>query len=159
MHTEQKKQSTKKLSVYELFQILQIEWIVADLRARIYPNDIKPYWNRVKEGKKKRINDIAEKNSLPTIFTDEEMKRILEKKVYQPQGIPVFRYTDIEHEKMQQPLDLIYYYSKDATVRFEEFGIQKVGKIKSFVPPNDYCMVEYEDKTQKMLLSEVTRIL
>lgn len=156
-----KKEKTRKLSVYEFFQILQIEWIIADLRVRIYPLETdKIYWNKVKEGKRRIIDNIAEKNMLPTIFVDDEMKRALEHKVYRDKGIPNFLYRDEENKQKQEPLDLIYYYIKGADVRFEYFGELKIGKIKSYIPPNTYCLIEYEDsKELKVELTEVTRIV
>lgn len=159
---ENSKEKSRKLSVYQYFQALQVEWIVADLRARIYPQEKdKRYWNKVKEGKQRVIESIAEKNMLPTIFTDDEMKRALENRVYKNQGIPNFQYKNDEHQQVQQPFDLLYYYSKDADVRFEHYGLQKIGKIKSFnLDTKEVIIIESsENEEYRLPAQQVTRII
>jgi hypothetical protein len=158
---ESKKQKSRNLSPYQFFEILQLEWIVADLRSRIYPvlTD-KSYWNKVKDGKRKIIEGIAEKNHLfSTIFTDEEMKRIYEQKVYNEKGLPTFLYKDEEHKLFQEPFDLAYYYSTGVEVRFELYEEQKVGKVKSYTPFHKEIVVTFEEKSITLPVSEVTRIL
>jgi hypothetical protein len=151
---------SRKQTVYEFFQTLQVEWIVADLRSRIYPQaSDKSYWTKVKEGKKIKIETIAEKNFLPTIFVDSEMKRALENKVYNAKGVPAFLYKDPAHERMQRPLDLTYYYAKDADVRFESYGDLKIGKIKSYVPFSETIVLISEEKEITVPTEEVTRII
>lgn len=156
-----KKEKSRHLSVYQFFQILQLEWIVADLRSKIYPKKKdKEYWNKVKEGKEKIFEQIAEKNHLPTIFSDEEMRRLLEMEVYKPQGLPNFLYKNDENRGAQEPFDLTYYYSKGAEVRFDVFGEQKIGKVKSYLPYQFTIIVtslEGEDFTVR--IESVTRIL
>lgn len=156
-----KKEKSRNLSVYQFFQILQVEWIVADLRSKIYPKKKdKEYWNKVKEGKEKIFQQIAEKNHLPTIFTDEEMRRLLELEVYKPQGLPAFLYKNDSHKEAQEPLDLTYYYCKGAEVRFEVFGEQKIGKVKSYLPYQYVITVtDLDGKDFSVHVEHVTRIL
>jgi hypothetical protein len=155
------KSKSRSLKPYQYYQILQIEFIVAQLRVRLYPNQKdKDYWEKVSEGKKKTVEQIAEKNRLPTIFTDEEMRRIFELKVYREKGIADFTYRDEAHREAQEPLDYIYYFSKGSDVRFDWFGEQKIGTIKSYVPGEKVVLVtDSEGKTVDLPLEEVTRIL
>lgn len=154
------RKKSRKQTVYEFFQTLQVEWIVADLRSRIYPQvSDKAYWTKVKDGKRVIIDNIAEKNFLPTIFVDSEMKRALENKVYRDKGIPSFMYKDEDHERIQKPLDLTYYYAKGVDVRFELYGEQRVGKVKSYVPFAATITVTFEDKDLSIATEEVTRII
>jgi hypothetical protein len=153
---------SRSLTVYQFFQMLQVEWLVADLRSRIYPKaKDKEYWNKVKEGKKKKIEGIADKNHLPTIFTDEEMKRIFELKIYNDKGIANFHYKDEAQREAQEPLDLTYYYSKGTEVRFDIFGEQKIGIVKSYLPYKETLTVMEPIEVVKYLVPtrEVTRIL
>lgn len=158
-----KKDKSRNLSVYQFFQILQKEWIVADLRTRIYPKGKhKDYWTKVKEGKEATINQIAEKNHLPTIFTDQEMKRIFELQVYKEKGAPDFNYKSEENRTAQEPLDLTYYYSKGSEVRFDHFGEQKIGKVKSYTYGNTVALVQTTEDSLgdfNVVVSELTRIL
>lgn len=155
-----KKPKSRNLSVYEFFQALQLEWIVADLRTRIYPKKKdKEYWAKVKEGKRIIIESIAEKNHLPTIFSDDEMKRAFETKVYLPSGPPNFIYKDEANKKAQEPFDLTYYFHKGSDVRFEWYQEMKVGKVKSYVTFADRVTVEFDDIEHTFPVAEVTRIL
>lgn len=156
----QKKLKSRNLSVYEFFNVLQLEWIVAELRIRIYPKKKdKEYWGKVKEGKRVIIESIAEKNHLPTIFSDDEMKRAFELKIYLPEGAPNFVYKDDDNKKGQEPFDLIYYFSKGSEVRFDWYGDVRVGKIKSYVPFNETLAVEYEGTDLTLDVKKVSRIL
>lgn len=156
---QSKKTKSRNLSVYEFFQMLQVEWLSADLRSRLYPKSYKDFWNKVKEGKAKTINEIAEKNRLPTIFTDDEMKRIFENKMYGIEGFPIFSYKNDEDKAKQEPLDLIYYYAKDSEVRYEKFGEQKVGKIERYQPFSTSISVILDNEITICQANKVTRIL
>lgn len=125
----------RKLSTYQFFEILQVEWLIADLRCRIYNDDKdRAYWGRVREGKKAKINNIADKNKLPTIFTDEELCRDLEKRIYNDYSYPNFFYKDENQKKSQGYWDLLHYYSKDREVRYEHLGEVKIGKVVDYTP-------------------------
>lgn len=156
----QKKSKTRDLSPYEYFQVLQTEWISADIRVRIYPNKRdKAYWTKVKEGKRQRIEAFAEKNHLPTIFTDEEMKRVFESKVYGESGVPHFVYKDDESKRAQRPFDLLYYYYKDAEIRFDFYGETKVGKIKSYTLDSPTVTITCNNVDLVKDINDITRIL
>jgi hypothetical protein len=150
---------SRNLSIYEYFQILQIEWLSADLRSRIYPRKDQQYWDKVKQGKEQVVNKIAEKNHLPTIFTDEEMKRIFELKLFGVEGFPKFSYRDEENEARQKPFDLIYYYSKGAEVRVQVYGEIKVATIKSYQPYATTIILTLDEQLYTADITSVTRIL
>lgn len=125
----------RKLTTYQYFEILQVEWLVADLRCRIYRDEKdRAYWHRVREGKQVKIENIANKNRLPTILTDEELKRDLEKRIYNDYTYPNFHYKDENHKKTQGYWDLLHYYAKDVEVRYESYGDAKVGQVVDYTP-------------------------
>lgn len=155
-----KKQKSRHLSVYEFFQILQIEWIVADLRTRIYvKKKDRDFWSKVKEGKKQTIENIAEQNNLPTIFSDDEMKRAFTAKVYLKSGPPNFLYKNEGHKMTQESLDLLNYYSKGAHVRFESFQEVKVGIIQSYSPIAKTVCIKWDEALITLPIQEVTRVI
>ena len=155
----QSKVKSRNLSVYEFFQILQEEWLTAELRSRLYPKSYKAFWDKVKEGKGRIINEIAEKNHLPTIFTDNEMRHIFERKMYGIQGLPIFCYKNEEDRIKQEPLDLTYYFAIGTEVRCEEFDEQKIGIIKSYQPYSSTISITIAEQVVTCDVKMVTRIL
>lgn len=82
---------SRNLSTGEYFEIVQKEYIVAMLRSKIYPspND-KQYWKRVMDYKKQRIDEIAERNGLKSIFNDEETRKAVNSVMYNEHNVPIF---------------------------------------------------------------------
>ena len=157
------KSKSRHLPLLDLFETLQVEYLVAELRHKIYPKvKDKKYWKeRVMDGKKASIEAIAEKNHLPTIFTDGEMLRSFEKKVYRDQSLPCFTYRDAEHEQAQSYWDLYYYYAIGSDVRVQVYDETKVGKItKEYIPYKDNTVfVNINGVQSEYPISSVTRIL
>lgn len=160
-HQYVRKERSRKLSIFEFFEILQVEYLVCDLRVRLYTQKRdKEYWRKVAEGKKSTIESIAEANSLPTIFTDNDLKVDLQKRIFKPKGFPDFHYKDENQKMMQEVLDLVHYFNKDADVRAEVYGETKVGKIKFYKPFYSTVTVSFTDGTEeKVRIEDVTRIL
>lgn len=156
-----RKDRSRKLSIYEFFQMLQIEWLVADLRLRLYPKPKdKEYWKKVRDGKRNTIDEIAEKNSLSTIFTDPTMKAECERKIYRENSFPNFHYKDENNRLSQELYDLLYYYAKDADVRCIVLGENKVGKVKLYRPFDKKILIRFHDGVEENLpIDVVTRIL
>lgn len=153
---------SRHLSILDFFENLQIEYIQADLRHKIYPKlKDKSYWQRVKEGKKATIEKLAEKNSLPSIFSDTEMLRAFEKRVYRDVSYPVFTYRDENHKMEQEYYDLKYYYNQGSDVRIDQDGTIMIGKIsKEYIPFRDSLIsVTVQGKESRYSIKFVTRIL
>jgi len=129
-----KREASRKLSTFEFFQQIQVEFIVAALRAKIYTKaKDKIFWNKVMEGKKQTILEIAERNQLPSLFDDSDLLSFLNKRVY-GEGYPTFTYRDHEQELAQSYFDSLYYYTKGVEVRFRQNGEIVVGKVVSYKP-------------------------
>lgn len=165
MNEEQKSNQSNKSrhqSILEFFNNLQLEYIQADIRHKIYPRlKDKTYWKKVMDGKKETIEKLANRNRIPSIFSDEAMLKEFESKVYQTHSYPLFTYRDEQNKQEQGFYDLQYYYYAGADVRVQVFGETKVGKItKEFVPYlNSFVYVTIEGKEDKYPISQVTRIL
>jgi Mg2+ and Co2+ transporter CorA len=159
---QQKSKKSRHLPILDYFETLQIEYLVADLRHKIYPRlKDKTYWLRVKEGKKATIEKLATRNSLPTIFTDETMHREFEKKIYRDTSYPLFTYRDEDHKLEQEYYDLKYYYNIGSDVRIQIFEETKMGKIsKEFIPFKDNVVtVTIAGVPEQHNINKVTRIL
>jgi len=88
------KQKTRNISIADYFIILQKEYLIADFRRKIYynPKD-KAYYQRVMQYKKEKIDNIAERNHLDSIFTNAEKRKELEKELFDENGLPKFSMT------------------------------------------------------------------
>ena len=66
-------EKTRNLSVAEYYQTIQREYLISEFRRKIYfsPKD-KKYYQRVMTHKAEKINEIAERNHLDSIFTNTE---------------------------------------------------------------------------------------
>lgn len=155
------KQRSRKLTIYEFFEILQIEFIVAELRVKIYErHSDKEYWRKVMEGKRKTIEDIAQRNGLPTIFSDDDMKRDFEYRVYKD-NIPKFYYRSEEHRLRQEFNDLSYYFKAGVEVRIDLGGDVQVGTVKNYRPfdTNMTVVVKSTGENVTLPIQDVQRIL
>lgn len=161
MSSEEKRIKSRHLGTLEFFEILQIEWLNAELRHKIYPRlKDKKFWEKVLNGKKVTIEKIAEKNfGLPTIFTDENLRRDLEKKVYRDTTYPTFIYRNEEHKLEQEYYDMLYYYNKGTNVRCFIYEDVKIGKVVSYKPFETFITVLVDGKEEKLPTSKVARIL
>lgn len=153
-------EKSRNLSVHEFFEQLQLEYVVLDLRRKIYPsvND-KDYYKRVMGQKREKIEDIASKNYLPTIFDDPEVKKHKEAEVYRPFGMPNFIYKDEEHKARFAPLDRKYYYLPESEVRITVEGEMKVGKIHSVDFNTGKAVIICGEDKFEMNLEHVSRVL
>lgn len=106
----------------EFFEVLQLEYIVAELRYRIYLDEEKKQKSLdIMEMKKKKILDIAVRNSMKTIFEDckigctsyydERLRKELYARIYPEIGLPNFIYRDDTHRRQIEFLDKKFYFS------------------------------------------------
>jgi len=102
---------TRHLSLLEFLECLIREYMVADLRRKIYPKrSDKLYWGKVCEWKEDKIKDITERNNMPNIFDDKDTQK---------------KYRDLYYPKNKAPLlllckkDLVHYYYTDTDVIVE----------------------------------------
>lgn len=152
---------SRKLNVYELFDILQQEYIICQLRAKIYLKPhLKEYWSKVSEGKRQKVLDIAKRNSLPCIFDHKEIENDYSKKVFRKRGYPNFYYTSEEVKNQQEYWDLWNYYYKKSPVKI--FFDDKEPEIGEIVKNNielKQVTVAIDGREYLVSMDDVTRIL
>jgi hypothetical protein len=160
METIKTKEKTRNLSIFEFFEQLQLEYIVLELRKKIYPSLAdQEYYERVMIQKREKINDIALKNYLPSIFTDKEIKKHKYNEIYNPFGLPNFMYKDEDHKQKYALLDKKYYYLPESEVRIVIEGELKVGKINSVDFIKDKAIVIVDSENFELDLQHIARIL
>ena len=111
---------SRNQSLLDFLDCLQKEYLVACLRRNIATTKKdKSYFDYVKTGKQKKINDIANRNYLDTIFTAPELLEEYRKKVHPPFGFPDFQYRDEDDQFKNFERDFYNYYATDSHVRFK----------------------------------------
>lgn len=139
---------TRNLSVAEYFLQIQREYLIADFRRKIYfsPKN-KTYWNKVCNYKEARINAIAKRNNLNSIFNSESKFEELRNELFDHSGKPKFDMT---------PDDIKNYYSNG-----NEFSYQGEIYILDQVD-QDKTLTLYSPSTEeyiKVSMSDVSRII
>lgn len=161
---KEKTDKTRDLSTYDFLEALQIEYVVAQLRRKIYPKaKDKNYFTRVMDFKKRKIDDIVSRNKyVPTLFTDSTVKETIYNKVYGEFGFPNFFYKDEAVRAEMEEKDVRYYYMKDVEVKFLTEGNDVlVGTLYSVSPDllSALIKVEGERVTRKIPTRNIARIL
>lgn len=102
----------------EFYDCLQREYIVANLRSKIYERqkDRDYYIYREMEGKERTIKAIASRNNLPSIFTDSGLKKRFESEIYNEWGLPNFIYRSDSDRANRRPKDILAYFHKGVEV-------------------------------------------
>ena len=151
---------SRPLSPYQFFEIVQIEYICAILRARIYKaKKDKEFWNKVADGKKVKIEEIADRNGLPSIFTDSDLSDTLTKRVYVESGSPCFIYRNDQHRLEQEYYDLFYYYNPGKEVRFLFDSEMVVGIVDEYKVFGTTIRIKYKDGVLTLPTNQVMRVL
>jgi len=152
---------------YNFFIILQKEYIVAELRKKIYSDAVgKAKSEEIMKGKKKKVFDIAMKNSLKTIFPnmnlgaeslyDEDLRVKLYREIYGDGGLPQFIYRDENQKGKLGIKDKKCYFMIEAEVVDKE---GKVGSLQDVDFEKEKCWVKIEDEIKEYNLDQIRRIL
>ena len=153
---------TRHLSTYSYLQALQLEYIVAELRRKIYvKKKDKDFYNRVLIGKEKKIKDICLRNSLPSIFSSDDEKANYYSQIYNEFGYPDFCYRNDEQVQEYKAKDFYYYYYKDSDFKVNEEGVVKIGSLVQVDEENGIVHIKMkgEELNRPFELSAVARII
>lgn len=158
------KSRNQKFSEY--FIILQKEYIVAELRKKIYPDVTgKQKSQQIMEGKKKKILDIAMRNGLKTIFIDlklgdislydEDLRVRLYREIYGSGGLPNFIYRDEKQKSRLRPKDKNCYFMPGSEILTPD----GIGNLQNTDFDKEVCYVKIKGKNVKYEINDIRRIL
>lgn len=88
---------TRNLSVSEYFEVIQKEYLIANFRKKIYynPKD-KKYYEKVMRFKRQKIEDIAKRNNLLSIFNSEDKMNEIRNELFDKLGKPKFQLNETD---------------------------------------------------------------
>ena len=138
------KEKTRNIPFCEYFDNLQREYIVAELRYKIYPRerDKSYYRDREMMGKRKTIEDISLRNNLSNIFNSPEKYKKFKSEIYNEIGLPNFIYRNEEDRAKRRPQDIINYFYRDIEVSYYEGDSLVRGKILYTDVVKKVCLVK-----------------
>jgi hypothetical protein len=152
---------TRDLSYYEYYTQLQLEYMVAELRKKIYPTQKdKAYYQKVMDGKRKIIEDISLRNSLKSIFSSNTERQAKYSLIYTI-PYPNFLYRDKADRDARSYKDKMFYYMSGSEVNIKTpTGEDRVGILKYATFKAATAEVQYKDNSIDIVpLSYITRIL
>lgn len=137
---------SRDISIGEYLNRLQIEYIIYELRSKIYPaSEDKEKFKQIMYFKKIKIEDISEKNDLDSIFTSTLVKKNLIDNLFKDKFVP-----DDFHGK-----DKYYYLFKGSEFSYEG----KIVKLLSYDLQYETALVELDSVKKTLNLVDIRRIL
>lgn len=145
---QEEKVKTRNLSVAEYFNVIQQEYYIAEFRKKIYysPKD-KRYYGRVMEHKREKIQDIAQRNHLDSIFTSSTKAAEIRATLFDGMGRPCFNMTAEDRNNYYAPGNEFSYHGRVWTLD----AVQSDGQLVL------YSVVE--EKYETVNRADVIRIL
>lgn len=142
------KGKSRSLSTAEYFIVIQMEYLQAEFRRKIYfsPKD-KKYYDKVITYKKQTIEKIAERNELRSIFTSKEKMEEIKKRCFRNgNGFPLFALSE---------KDLYNYFLPE-----NEFSYNNdIVMLKSVDFDNKKAYIDCGNEIKPVSFSEITRVL
>jgi len=144
MKNEVKKR--RHISILDYFDQLQQEYLLYELRTKIYPSkrDKEKYFD-VLEFKKEKIEDISGKNDLLNIFNSEGVRKEAENKFYNEFGNP----------QGLSNRDRYFYYFIGSDFSYQGRG----AKLLQYDLTEGMATIEQGDNECEVDLNEIKRIL
>jgi hypothetical protein len=152
----------RDIPIYQLLEVLQKEYIICEIRAKIYPTNHKEYWKELMDRKKAKILDISKKNSLPNIFDSTKIKESFYQMCVPTFGMPFFYYPSKEREEKQKYYDMVNYYKKGQYFKYYDTSLKdnSVGVLIDINVENSSVILETKSQKQiELRFSDISRIL
>lgn len=159
------RRKTRNLSIFQYLDILQVEFIVAEFRKKIYHSvKSKSYYQEVMNFKKEKIEDISMKNGLPTIFNDKKVREEKYKSIYGNSfGFPNIPYREDVDPKAEElrSSDRYYYYSQGSEVKVKYIEEVVIGTIEEVDFITEKIKIKLLDKEELISVDfkDVSRII
>lgn len=149
----------RTLNFNDFFACLQREYLVAELRYKIYmkEKDKEYYLHKEMEGKKKTIESIASRNNFPSIFTDQWLFEKYKSEIYNEWGLPNFIYRSDEDRINRRPSDIISYFHRGVIVNVKTDEGVKPGRVVWTDLDNNTVTVEVGGHQEIVLYDNLQR--
>jgi hypothetical protein len=153
---------SRDLPIGDYFSILQIEYICSAFRAKIYNREFdRKMFNDICKRKKEKIDSIAFRNKLPSIFDNENSKTKYINKFFPEWGLPNFQYRNKGQENSRGLWDKRHYFEIGSSVKIKNKGKVDLGYIVAHDIDNSQITVTIKDEKEEVVLDyeNVSRII
>lgn len=154
-------EKSRNIPLSELYQLLQLEYISYFVRSKIYCRDFAENYAKICLRKRAKIENISQRNNLPSIFTDEVMKEKYISKFLNSSGIPNFTYKDQDIRNKMQRWDRHYYFNVGSSISMSREDESVFLGVVTFNDKDD-CIVKVKDdnnEIQEFHYNLISRIL
>jgi hypothetical protein len=150
---------TRHISLIDFFNELQREYFCAELRSKIYTKQAdKDYWRTIMKHKKNKIEDIALRNKLNSIFSDKsEYVKVFDKVL--TFGIPNFSYRDSYHEKKLSSRDIYFYFQPGSDIKIIINNSIELGKLINYDIKSMMAIVSINKLIYKVKIENICRVV
>lgn len=151
----------RKQKFLDFYACLQREYLVAELRYKIYERqkDKSYYLNKEMLGKKETIESMSVRNNLPSIFTDNWLMSKYKDEIYNDWGLPNFIYRSDNDRAARRPKDIVAFFHKGVEVDVKtDNGLMKGTVVWTDLTSN-LVTVEIAGKEQTYSYNELRRKL
>jgi len=147
----QEQKASRNIPLADLYSCLQLEYISYFLRSKIYSKEFTESYKSICEAKKDKIDKIASKNGLPSIFNDVHYRDRYIKKFLNKSGVPNFTYKDDVIKKKMSCWDAHYFFQKGTSVKFDVNDETFVGNVIANDKTSSVARILGEDSVERDL--------
>lgn len=139
----------RNISIAEFLMNLQKEYVISDFRRKVYvsPAD-RRYYQKVMDFKKEKIDNISERNNLPTIFTSDEVKKGIYSELFDSLNKPKFNMTEDDER---------FYFSYDS--EFILHSKKRIGKLQKVIFDKNQAVLLLDEELIHVELTDISRVL
>lgn len=140
------REKDRDISILDYFNVLQQEYLYFEVKSKIYPSSSdKDYFKRVMYFKQKKIEDIAQKNNLDSMFDSDKKLQEVRDEFFNVSGNP----TRLGKR------DWYFYYKPGSDFSYNGKGVKMV----SYDMDNNSAVVKTEQGEIEVSLDDISRIL
>jgi len=150
---------SRDLPLVDFYTILQQEYISYAIRSKIYAPQYAIKYLSFCQHKKEKIEKIAIKNALPSIFSSTKTKEKYFSHFFNDKGLPNFQYRDEKSVKMMGYWDKVYWFSQGTSIKVSFAGELITTKILVNYPKQDKVSVKIDGLTVDFEYNEISRII
>jgi hypothetical protein len=143
---EKAKIKSRNIPLSDYFSILHLEYYSYLVRSRIYAKPHNEKYKSYCTKKKLQIEQIAEVNVFPSIFSNSCLVEIYEKKFLNDWGLPNFQYRDVEAQEKQGFWDKLYWFEERTPIKILIDSKEVITLVKNNFPKESKLVANIKGK-------------